>query len=131
MKNVYRVLYLNEIPFIQINIETAEMIKYASNAFLAMKITFINEIANLCEKTNANAQHVARAMGRDGRISPKSLHSGPGYGGSCFPKDTRALVKMGQDYGSPITLIEATVKANENQKKLMVDKIETALDGVE
>ncbi|WP_432401387.1 UDP-glucose dehydrogenase family protein [Wukongibacter sp. M2B1] len=130
MRNVYRVLYLNETPFIETNIETAEMIKYASNAFLAMKITFINEVANLCDKVGANVQHVAKAMGRDGRISAKFLHSGPGYGGSCFPKDTKALAKTGRDNGVPITLIESTVKANELQKKLMAEKIDTVLGGV-
>ena len=123
MKQVYRVLYINETPFIETNIETAEMIKYASNAFLAMKITFINEIANLCEKVGADVQDVAKGMGRDGRIGPKFLHPGPGYGGSCFPKDTLALAKIGQEYGAPITLIEQTVKANEAQKSLMVAKI--------
>jgi UDPglucose 6-dehydrogenase len=93
MKDVYRSLYLNQTPFLETGIETAEMIKYASNAFLAVKITFINEIANLCEKVGANVQDVAAAMGRDGRISNKFLHPGPGYGGSCFPKDTLALAK--------------------------------------
>lgn len=131
MRNVYRVLYLNETPFVETNIETAEMIKYASNAFLAMKITFINEVANLCEKVGANIQHVAKAMGRDGRISSKFLHSGPGYGGSCFPKDTKALAKTGRDNGAPITLIETTVSANENQKRIMAEKIVNSLDGVE
>lgn len=123
MKQVYSVLYLNETPFIETNIETAEMIKYASNAFLAMKITFINEIANLCDKVGANVQDVSRAMGRDGRISPKFLHPGPGYGGSCFPKDTRALAEIGKQYGSPVTLIEQTIMANEYQKQLVADKI--------
>ena len=123
MKQVYRVLYLNETPFIETTIETAELIKYASNAFLAMKITFINEIANLCEKVGANVQDVAKAMGRDGRISPKFLHPGPGYGGSCFPKDTLALAKIGREYGSPVTLVEQTVRANDSQKRLMVAKI--------
>jgi len=117
MKEVYRVLYLNETPFIETNLETAEMIKYSSNAFLAMKITYINEIANLCEKVGANVQDVAKAMGRDGRISPKFLHAGPGYGGSCFPKDSQALVKIGKEAGTPINLIEQTIKSNENQKK--------------
>jgi UDPglucose 6-dehydrogenase len=123
MKKVYRPLYLNETPFIVTNIETAEMIKYACNAFLATKITFINEIANLCEKVGANVQQVAKAMGRDGRISPKFLHAGPGYGGSCFPKDTRALVEIGRKYGCRMSLVETTVEANERQKHLMVDKI--------
>lgn len=123
MKQVYSVLYLNETPFVETNIETAEMIKYASNAFLAMKITFINEVANLSEKVGANVQDVAKAMGRDGRISPKFLHSGPGYGGSCFPKDTLALAEIGKQYGSPITLIEQTVKANEYQKRHVANKV--------
>ena len=127
MKEVYSVLYLNETPFIETNIETAEMIKYASNAFLAMKITFINEIANLSDKVGANVQDVAKAMGRDGRISPKFLHPGPGFGGSCFPKDTMALAEIGKAYGSPMTLIEQTIKANEHQKKLAADKIEQAM----
>lgn len=127
MKDVYDVLYLNETPFIITNIETAEMIKYASNGFLAMKITYINEIANLCEKVGANVQEVARAMGRDGRIGPKFLHPGPGYGGSCFPKDTRALARMAKEHNSPITLIEATIEANERQKLLMVKKVKDAI----
>lgn len=127
MKQVYRVLYLNETPFIETNLETAEMIKYASNAFLAMKITFINEIANLCEKVGADVQDVAKAMGRDGRIGPKFLHPGPGFGGSCFPKDTMALAKIGREYGAPVTLIEQTIKANEAQKMLMVAKIREGL----
>lgn len=127
MKEVYSVLYLNETPFIETNIETAEMIKYAANAFLAMKITFINEVANLSEKVGANVQDVAKAMGRDGRISPKFLHPGPGYGGSCFPKDTQALAKIGREYGAPVTLIEQTVLANEQQKKLAAEKIERVL----
>lgn len=131
MKEVYRVLYLNETPFIETNIETAEMIKYASNAFLAMKITFINETANLCEKVGANVQDVARAMGRDGRISPKFLHAGPGYGGSCFPKDTRALAEIGRASGARIELIEQTVKSNENQKKRMARKIIDTMGSVE
>lgn len=130
MKQVYGVLYLNETPFIETNIETAEMIKYASNAFLAMKITFINEVANLCDQVGANAQDVAKAMGRDGRISPKFLNAGPGYGGSCFPKDTLALAEIGKKYHSPVTLIEQTVKANEYQKKLMAEKIEKELGGL-
>lgn len=127
MKEVYRVLFLNETPFILTNVETAEMIKYAANSFLAMKITFINEIANLCEKTGANAQHVAKAIGMDGRIGPKFLHPGPGFGGSCFPKDTLALSAIGKQYNAPVTLIEAVVKANHNQKLLMVTKIENAI----
>lgn len=131
MKEVYRSLYLNETPFIETNIETAEMIKYAANAFLAVKITFINEIANLCEAVGANVQDVARAMGKDGRISPKFLHPGPGYGGSCFPKDTRALADIGRRSGTPLSVIETTIEANERQKHHMVDKIETALGAVQ
>lgn len=124
MKGVYRVLYLNETPIIETNVETAEMIKYASNAYLAMKITFINETANLCEKIGANVNDVAKAMGRDGRIGSKFLHPGPGYGGSCFPKDTHAFAQIGKKYGSPMTLVETTISANERQKNIMVEKIE-------
>ncbi|MCT4619048.1 MAG: UDP-glucose/GDP-mannose dehydrogenase family protein [Marinisporobacter sp.] len=131
MKDVYGVLYLNETPFVMTNIETAEMIKYASNAFLAMKITYINEIANLCEKVGANVQHVAKAMGKDGRISPKFLHAGPGYGGSCFPKDTKALASIAKDYGEIISLIETTVATNERQKSKMVEKIKNAIGNLE
>jgi UDPglucose 6-dehydrogenase len=100
------------------------MIKYAANAFLAVKISFINEIANLCEKTNANIQDVAKAMGRDGRIGGKFLHPGPGYGGSCFPKDTRALARTGRDLSSPLSVVEAAIRANEEQKIKMAQKIE-------
>ncbi|HDR8146181.1 MULTISPECIES: UDP-glucose dehydrogenase family protein [Bacillus cereus group] len=131
MKDVYRVLYLNETPFVETNIETAEMIKYAANAFLAMKITFINEVANVCEKVGADVQKVAKAMGQDGRISPKFLHAGPGYGGSCFPKDTKALARIAHEHGETISLIEATVEANEKQKLKMVDKIVNAMGEVE
>ncbi|MFX4263259.1 UDP-glucose dehydrogenase family protein [Pelotomaculum propionicicum] len=127
MKDVYRVLYINETPFVETNLETAEMIKYASNAFLAMKITFINEVANVCEKVGADVQKVAKAMGRDGRIAPKFLHAGPGYGGSCFPKDTRALVRIARDYGEAMSLVETTVVANERQKMKMVQKIVGAM----
>ncbi|HUW40819.1 MAG TPA: UDP-glucose/GDP-mannose dehydrogenase family protein [Rectinemataceae bacterium] len=130
MKDVYRSLYLNETPYIETNLETAEMIKYASNAFLAVKITFINEIANLCEKAGANVQDVARAMGRDGRIGAKFLHPGPGYGGSCFPKDTQAMARTGRDFGEPLSIVEATIEANERQKERMVRKIEEGLGGL-
>jgi UDPglucose 6-dehydrogenase len=129
MKDIYRVLYLNETPFIETNLETAEMIKYASNAFLAMKITYINEIANLCEKVGADVQQVARAMGRDGRISPKFLHAGPGYGGSCFPKDTQALANIAREREARVTLVEATIQANQAQKLAMVKKIIGGLGG--
>jgi UDPglucose 6-dehydrogenase len=129
MKNVYRSLYLSEIPDIETTLESAEMIKYASNAFLAVKITFINEIANLCEKTGANVQDVALAMGRDNRIGPKFLHPGPGYGGSCFPKDTKALVKAGREHNEIQSIVEAAIRANETQKNRAVKKIETVLGG--
>jgi len=127
MKEVYRSLYLNETPYIETNLESAEMIKYASNAFLAVKISFINEIANLCEKTGADVKEVAKAVGRDGRIGGKFLHPGPGYGGSCFPKDTQALVRTARDVSSPLSVIEAAIQANEEQKSMMVRKIENAL----
>jgi UDPglucose 6-dehydrogenase len=127
MKDVYRSLYLNETPYIETGLESAEMIKYASNAFLAVKITFINEIANLCEKTGADARDVAKAMGRDGRIGPKFLHPGPGYGGSCFPKDTRALAKTGRDRGAAQSIVETAIAANEAQKIRAAKKIEAVL----
>ena len=127
MKNVYRSLYLNETPYIETNFESAEMIKYAANAFLSVKISFINEIANLCEKTGADIQDVSRAIGRDSRIGSKFLHAGPGYGGSCFPKDTRALARTARDFNSQLSVIEAAINANDRQKDLMVKKIESAL----
>jgi len=127
MKDVYRALYLNETPFIVTNLESAEMIKYASNAFLAVKITYINEIANLCEKTGANINDVSRAMGKDGRIGSKFLHSGPGYGGSCFPKDTRALAKIGRDNDAIQSIVESTIESNELQKIKAAKKIESVL----
>ena len=130
MKKVYDVLFINETPFIFTNIETAEMIKYASNAFLAVKISFINEIALLSEKVGSNAQEIARAMGMDGRISPKFLHCGPGYGGSCFPKDTKAIIDIGKKYGEDMLVIKAAVLANEKQKRKMVEKIISKMDGV-
>lgn len=130
MKKVYDVLYINATPFIFTNIETAEMIKYASNAFLAVKISFINEIALLSEKVGANTQEIARAMGMDGRISPKFLHCGPGYGGSCFPKDTKAIVDIGKKYGEDMLVINAAIKANEKQKQKVVEKIITKMNGV-
>jgi UDPglucose 6-dehydrogenase len=127
MKDVYRSLYLNETPFIETNLESAEMIKYASNAFLAVKITFINEIANLCEKTGADIRSVSKAMGKDGRIGAKFLHPGPGYGGSCFPKDTRALAKIGRDNGEPQNIVETAIEKNEKQKLRAAKKIETVI----
>lgn len=129
MKDVYRSLYINETPYIETNVETAEMIKYASNSFLAVKITFINEVANLCEKVGANVQDVAKAMGRDGRIGGKFLHPGPGYGGSCFPKDTQAMARIGRDWGEPLSIVETTIEANERQKSRMVSKIEAGFGG--
>jgi len=131
MKSVYRVLFLNQkTPFLFTSIETAETIKYASNAFLAMKVTFINEIAALCEKVGANVVDVARGIGMDGRIGNKFLNPGPGYGGSCFPKDTRALAKIGRKYGAPMTLVETTIQANEAIKVRMVDKIVHAIGDI-
>lgn len=131
MKELYDVLYKLETPFIETDPETAEMIKYASNAFLATKISFINEIANLCDAVGANVQQVAIAMGRDGRISPKFLHAGPGYGGSCFPKDTKALAQIGKENGVRMRVIESTIEANEMQKKHMVEKISAALGSLD
>jgi UDPglucose 6-dehydrogenase len=130
MKDVYRALFLNETPYFETGLETAEMIKYAANAFLAVKITFINEVANLCEKVGANVQEVARALGRDGRIGAKFLHPGPGYGGSCFPKDAQALARTGRENGERQSLLETTIKANEQQKVRMVDKIDRGVGGV-
>ncbi len=129
MSEVYRPLYLNQSPLVFTERRTAELIKYAANAFLAMKITFINEVSDLCEKVGANVQEVARGIGLDGRIGSKFLHAGPGYGGSCFPKDTLALVKTAQDYGSPIRLIETTVAVNETRKRAMARKVIAAMGG--
>ena len=124
MGEIYNVLYLIETPFIFTSLETAELIKYASNAFLATKITFINEIANLCEVVGADVHDVAKAMGMDGRIGKYFLHPGPGFGGSCLPKDTKALVKIGLEHNSPVSLVDSVIKANEFQKRRMVGKIE-------
>jgi len=123
MKEIYSALYLIETPFVITSLETAEMIKYAANAFLATKVSFINEIANLCEVMGADVHHVARAMGLDGRIGKKFLHPGPGFGGSCFPKDTRALLRMAQERGYPFKILESVIKVNEEQKQRMVNKI--------
>lgn len=123
MNAVYRPLYLREYPIMITDLESAEMIKYASNAFLAIKITFINEIAALCERTGADVKMVSKGMGLDGRIGKKFLHAGPGYGGSCFPKDTQALARTGQDYGVPMQLTETVIKVNSEIKRRMVDKI--------
>ncbi|HCX67950.1 UDP-glucose/GDP-mannose dehydrogenase family protein [Parvibaculum sp.] len=129
MRQLYRPLNLNETPILFTNRRTAELTKYAANAFLAMKITFINEMADICEKTGANVQDVARGIGLDRRIGSKFLHAGPGYGGSCFPKDTIALVRTAQQYQSPTRIIEAVVEVNSERKRHMVDKIERACNG--
>ncbi len=123
MKDLYRPLYLIETPIVITDVKTAELIKYASNAFLATKISFINEIANLCERVGADVQTVAKAMGLDRRIGPKFLHAGPGYGGSCFPKDTLALLQIGKQHNVGLRVIEATVKANEFQKEKAAARI--------
>ena len=127
MAEVYRPLNIRETPIVFTDLESAEMIKYAANAFLATKITFINEIADLCEKTGADVQSVARGIGLDGRIGGKFLHPGPGYGGSCFPKDTSALARTGQDYSSPLRIVETVMAVNEARKRAMVDKIRDAM----
>lgn len=129
MRAVYRPLYINETPILFTRRETAEVIKYAANAFLATKITFINEIADLCEQVGADVQQVARGIGLDGRIGSKFLHAGPGYGGSCFPKDTLALARAGQKYGAPQRIVEAVVAVNEDRKARMADKIIAACGG--
>jgi UDPglucose 6-dehydrogenase len=131
MKDLYRPLYLIETPFVVTDIPTAELIKYASNAFLATKISFINEIANLCELVGANVQHVAKGMGLDNRIGSKFLHAGPGFGGSCFPKDLAALIQTGERYGHPMQIAMATSRVNEAQRKRMTVKIREALGGLE
>jgi UDPglucose 6-dehydrogenase len=127
MRRLYRPLYLLETPIVFTSIETAELIKYAANTFLATKITFINEIADLCEKVGANVSDVARGIGLDGRIGRKFLHAGPGYGGSCFPKDTLALVKTAQDYGAPLRIVETVVAVNEARKLAMAERVLAAL----
>jgi UDPglucose 6-dehydrogenase len=129
MREVYRPLYLNEAPLYFCERRTSELIKYAANAFLAIKITFINEIADLCEQLGADAQKVATGIGMDKRIGDKFLHAGPGYGGSCFPKDTLALVKTAQDFGSPMRLVETTVAINDQRKRAMGRKVIAACGG--
>ena len=129
MRRLYRPLYLLETPIIFTSIETAELIKYAANTFLATKITFINEVADLCEKVGANVNDVARGIGLDGRIGRKFLHAGPGYGGSCFPKDTLALVKTAQDHGAPLKIVETVVAVNDARKLAMADRVLAALGG--
>src|SRR5688572_3169277 len=129
MTEVYRPLYLNAAPIMFTSRRTAELIKYAANAFLAMKITFINEMADLCEKAGANVQEVARGIGLDGRIGTKFLHAGPGYGGSCFPKDTAALVRTAESFGAPLRLVETTVNVNDQRKRAMGRKVVAACGG--
>lgn len=131
MKEVYRVLYINETPFLITNIETSELIKYVSNAFLATKISFVNELSELCEKVGANIQQVAKGMGMDGRIGSKFLHAGPGYGGSCFPKDTKAIVSIADEYNCNMGIIKATIAANEKQKLRMVHKITSEMGNLD
>ncbi|MFZ1988652.1 MAG: UDP-glucose/GDP-mannose dehydrogenase family protein [Alphaproteobacteria bacterium] len=129
MQGLYRPLYLNETPLVFTSRETSELIKYAANAFLAMKITFINEIADLCEKVGADVKHVSRGIGLDGRIGSKFLHPGPGYGGSCFPKDTLALTRTAAEAGSPVRLIEEVVKVNDARKHKMAERVISAFNG--
>ncbi|MCB9989782.1 MAG: UDP-glucose/GDP-mannose dehydrogenase family protein [Rhodospirillales bacterium] len=129
MREIYRPLYINETPIVFTKRETAELIKYAANAFLATKITFINEIADLCEKVGADVQEVAKGIGLDGRIGGKFLHAGPGYGGSCFPKDTAALTRTGQKYGAAQRIVETVVSVNEDRKAHMADKVIAACGG--
>jgi UDPglucose 6-dehydrogenase len=129
LRELYRPLNLIEAPILVTNLESAELVKYASNAFLATKISFINEIANLCEQVGADVHAVAKGMGMDKRIGSKFLHPGPGYGGSCFPKDTTALIRIAQEHGAPCRIVEATVEVNAAQKARMVKKIREALGG--
>jgi UDPglucose 6-dehydrogenase len=129
LSQAYRPLNLIETPIMFTTLETAELVKYATNSFLATKITFINEMADLCEKVGADVQQVAKGMGLDGRIGRKFLHAGPGYGGSCFPKDTLALLRTGEQYDSPLRIVEAVVNVNEHRKRRMVRKIVDAMGG--
>ena len=127
LKDLYNPLYLIETPFVITNIETAELIKHASNSFLAAKISFINEIANLCEKVGADVNVVAKGMGLDRRIGPKFLHAGPGFGGSCFPKDTRALIRLAEEHNTELSVVRAAISANEKQKGIMFDRIRQSM----
>lgn len=129
MRELYRPLFLNETPILFTARRTSELIKYAANAFLAVKITFINEMADLCEKVGANVQEVSRGIGLDGRIGRKFLNAGPGYGGSCFPKDTLALTKTANDYGSPVRIVDTVVEVNRDRKKAMATKVIDAMGG--
>ncbi|MEQ9692877.1 UDP-glucose/GDP-mannose dehydrogenase family protein [Shimia sp. SDUM112013] len=129
MQEIYRPLYLRDFPVVVTDLESAEMIKYAANAFLATKITFINEIASLCERVGADIKQVSRGMGMDNRIGDKFLHAGPGYGGSCFPKDTKALARIGQEHAVPMQITETVIKVNEEVKRRMVDKLLDLCEG--
>ena len=129
LKDLYRPLFLNETPFVLTDVATAELTKYAANAFLATKISFINEFANLCEAVGGDVQALARGIGLDGRIGKKFLHAGPGFGGSCFPKDTRAAAHFARALGDGLEIVEATVRVNDRQRTRMVDKIERAVGG--
>ncbi len=129
MRQLYRPLFLNETPILMTTLETAELTKYATNAFLATKITFINEMAELCEQVGANVQDVARGMGLDGRIGKKFLHAGPGFGGSCLPKDTIALTRSAREYGAPARLVETVIEVNEARKKTMASRVIRACGG--
>ena len=129
MAEIYRPLYLREFPVVYTDLASAEMIKYAANAFLATKITFVNEIAMLCERTGADVKQVAKGIGMDGRIGNKFLHAGPGYGGSCFPKDTAALARIGQDHAVPMRIVEAVMMVNDHVKRRMIDKVQDLLGG--
>ncbi len=128
LKDVYRPLYINETPMVHTTVETAEMIKYAANAFLAIKISYINEVANLCDEIGADVHVVAKTLGTDGRISPKFLHPGPGFGGSCFPKDTKALVEIAKNYKIDMAVVTAAIEANNFQRKRMLNKLNELLD---
>jgi UDPglucose 6-dehydrogenase len=129
MRELYRPLFLNETPMLFTSRRTSELIKYAANAFLAVKITFINEMADLCEKVGANVQDVSKGIGLDNRIGKKFLHAGPGYGGSCFPKDTLALTKTANDHGSPVRIVDTVVEVNDARKKAMADRVIKAMGG--
>ena len=129
LRDLYRPLYLNETPFVVTNIATAELTKYAANAFLATKISFINEVANLCEKIGGDVQAVARGIGLDGRIGKKFLHAGPGFGGSCFPKDTRSAAHFAREIGESFQIVEAVIRVNERQRERMVEKVRRAVGG--
>ncbi len=128
MEDIYRPLYLRDFPILTTDLESAEMIKYAANAFLATKITFINEIAGLCERVGGDVKEVSRGIGLDGRIGNKFLHAGPGYGGSCFPKDTAALARIGQEHAFPMQITETVIRVNDEIKKRMIEKIRETCD---